>query len=323
MITIPNLLKFLVGPLWFCLMGEIRELFENNDTIQIRANLDYFNQFLHCDIDAERIRVYTVEEAIEIIWDEFVASEQFNLQLSLLKEYVPQLTVEQFKEGCIRWYREKPDPQGVFKQRRNYFRNAIIYNSDLALTQPYEFYFDYLMLPIEVNARNQQKKEIWAKFERLHKQMQQVQMYIDGVNTQYIHSYISRLNLSENEIEQFINRINGSILMYNPGFSQQLEAELVENDAFILAEERNRELREAVTVPANPANPANRPSGVLKFGWGNWAALLLVLLLSLLKYWCDKYNPSFVSNSIEKDKYTKNENSPVFKSCQNKSNKRF
>lgn len=108
MITIPNLLKFLVGPLWFCLRGELRELFENNDTIQIRANLDYFNQFLHCDIDAERIRVYTVEEAIEIIWDEFVASEQFNLQLSLLKEYVPQLTVEQFKEGCIRWYKTRP-----------------------------------------------------------------------------------------------------------------------------------------------------------------------------------------------------------------------
>lgn len=107
--------------------------------------------------------------------------------------------------------------------------------------------------------------------------------------------------------------------MYNPGFSQQLEAELVENDAFILAEERNRELREAVTVPAN------RPSGVLKLG----ELGVLVLLLSLLKYWCDKYNPSFVSNSIEKDKYTKNEtgckasDSPVFKSCQNKSNKRF
>lgn len=158
------------------------------------------------------------------------------------------------------------------------------------------------MLPIEIHARNQQKKEIWADLERYYKQIQQAQLKVNRTNPRYIEYYINNYHLSENEIQQFINKMNYSLIMFHPGWDRQLQEELFEDEAFLLAEQQDRELHFGEAAEINVA--ANQPSSggpAGKFGWGSWACLLLVILLSILKYLFNGSDPSNILTTIQKE----------------------
>lgn len=272
-----KLVKLLVGPLWGCVLRQVQELMAEMDIIEPRTNLDYFNRFLHYDLQEDYLKTYNMEEIFTILWADYKKSNAYKYQFRALNALVPTLTHEIFENGLKRLYslnRNELTENDIFIQDGNNY----IYNSQIQLLPPYNFYLEWLQMPLEEEARNLRKREIYADFERHLKQLKQVELlvkyYPDAVRR-----YISKYNLPENEIEKFHTELDKLIILSGVGvWPEPLRAELREvesqSDEADLSEHQSRQLHTGVEIGA--------PTGFfgkLASGGGGWIGLLFILLL--------------------------------------------
>lgn len=199
----------------------------------------------------------------------FQSSDSFKSRLAKLRKKCSTLTPMAFKDGVkIISLNQKGNNEIYYLQNNQ----KIIY-AELNFPPRVRYVNYFLQMPVELNARTEQKETIYGFLERS-----------------------SKLVLKERVIKEFLEQIE--LLLEQQDFLlEQLEPVTSPREEF----------NAVLPNSQNPPNPPSRaPFGGLS--WGSWACLLSVILLSILKYWFKgsttpaKLVPISKKKAIKKDK---------------------
>ena len=271
-----KLFQVLFGPLWWCVLRQAQEILAEINEIEPRTNLDFFNSYLHFDLDDIFLKSYTTEDALDILWNDYKESDIYKYQLQTLQALVPSLTNEIFKNGCKRLYclnSNELNENGVFME----YGNNTIYNFQIQLLPPYNFYLDFLKMPIEEEARNRVKKEIYADYERHLKQIKYSELLVK-YRPDAVMRLISKSHIPKKAIKKFHTELNRMLTSAGMFWVEQERAEIGLEEGLAddtnLSENQSRQLHTGVEI----GTPMGF-FGKLASGGGGWIGLLFLLML--------------------------------------------